>query len=136
MNIGSNTSSPEKMEEFWRSILTGEKPAVPMSQIRTFFAKFPSRERCECCNIPFTEHNVFNFSLWSKRSNVSPHFCKKCKDFAKSHIGGAEVCMTMLFADIRGSTQKVLHQLEIEESALELKGKSNAHKVYIGSMSR
>ena len=33
------------------------------------------------------------------------YFCKKCEDFAKGHVGGAEVCMTMLFADIRGSTQ-------------------------------
>ena len=103
--MGSNTNSNETMEEFWRSILTGEKPAVPMSQMRSFFAKFSSKERCKCCNIPFTEHNEFNFTLWSKRSNVSPHFCKKCEDFAKGHIGGAEVCMTMLFADIRGSTK-------------------------------
>ena len=45
------------------------------------------------------------FNLWSQRSNLSPHFCKKCEDFSKEHIGGADVCMTMLFADIRGSTK-------------------------------
>ena len=101
----ANTNNQKEIEQLWRSILTGEKPPVPMGEIRSFFSKFSSGERCKCCNIPFTEKNVFNFDLWSKRSNVSPHFCKKCEDFAKGHIGGAEVCMTMLFADIRGSTQ-------------------------------
>ena len=105
MGTSTNSNSNETMEEFWRSILSGEKPAVPMGEIRSFFSKFSSGERCKCCNIPFTEKNVFNFDLWSKRSNVSLHFCKKCEDFAKGHIGEAEVCMTMLFADIRGSTQ-------------------------------
>ena len=55
--MGSNTNSYETMEEFWRSILTGEKPAVPMGEIRSFFAKFSSGERCKCCNIPFAEEN-------------------------------------------------------------------------------
>ena len=100
-----NKNNQKEIEQLWRSILTGEKPPVPMGEIRSFFSKFASGERCKCCNIPFTEKNIFNFDLWSKRSNVSPHFCKKCEDFAKGNIGGAEVCMTMLFADIRGSTQ-------------------------------
>ena len=29
----ANTNNHEEMEQFWRSILTGEKPDVPMSEI-------------------------------------------------------------------------------------------------------
>ena len=99
------TNKNQTAEEIWQGILTGDKPAIPMGKVRSFFARFSSAERCKCCNIPFTEKNIHGFDLWSKRSNVSPHFCKNCEDFAKSNLGGAEVCMTMLFADIRGSTE-------------------------------
>jgi adenylate cyclase len=36
------------------------------------------------------------------QSRYNPRFCEKCKVFA--HPGGAEVPLTMLFADVRGST--------------------------------
>ena len=97
--------SYETEEEFWRSVLTGEKPALPMGQVRKFFSLFSSNDRCKACNVPFTGKSSWFFNLWSQRSSLSPHFCKKCEDFSKEHIGGADVCITMLFADIRGSTK-------------------------------
>jgi adenylate cyclase len=36
------------------------------------------------------------------QSRYNPRFCEKCKVF--EHPGGAEVVLTMLFADVRGST--------------------------------
>ena len=39
-----------------------------------------------------------------KQSNLNPHFCNMCEDFAKKFPGGAEVEMSMLFVDVRGST--------------------------------
>lgn len=36
------------------------------------------------------------------QSRYNPRFCEKCKVF--EHPGGAEVTLTMLFADVRGST--------------------------------
>jgi len=53
--LEANTNNHEEMEQFWRSIFTGEKPDVPMSEIWSFFSKFSSGERCKYCNIPFTE---------------------------------------------------------------------------------
>lgn len=37
-------------------------------------------------------------------SRLTPHLCTKCHNIASQHLGGAEVELTMLFADIRGST--------------------------------
>ncbi len=73
--------------------------------MRTVFGLVRSPERCKVCNIPFSGTGSLLFqALWSGQSNLSPHFCKKCEDFARRHHGGAEVEMTMLFVDIPGST--------------------------------
>ena len=37
-------------------------------------------------------------------SRLTPHLCSQCHAHASRHLGGAEVELTMLFADIRGST--------------------------------
>ena len=39
-----------------------------------------------------------------RRSQYSSRLCTVCEHFAREHIGGAEVNMAMLFADVRGST--------------------------------
>jgi adenylate cyclase len=38
------------------------------------------------------------------RSKLNPNMCNMCERYAEQHPGGAEVPLTMLFADIRGST--------------------------------
>ena len=42
--------------------------------------------------------------LGTRPSNINPRMCGECEVFIKSHPGGAEIRMSMLFADIRGST--------------------------------
>lgn len=37
-------------------------------------------------------------------SKMNPHLCNICERFADAHPGGAELEMSLLFADIRGST--------------------------------
>jgi adenylate cyclase len=39
-----------------------------------------------------------------QRSDLNPHFCNLCEIASREFPGGAEVEMSMLFADIRGST--------------------------------
>ena len=41
-----NKNNQKEIEQLWRSILTGENPPVPMGEIRSFFSKFASGERC------------------------------------------------------------------------------------------
>jgi len=37
-------------------------------------------------------------------SRLSPQLCMRCHSYASRYLGGAEVELTMLFADVRGST--------------------------------
>ncbi len=99
------TNRHQTEEAFWSSLLTGERPGVPMYWMRCFFAFLQAEKRCKVCSVPFDGVGALPFGLlWSGQSNLTPHFCKKCEDFARRHVGGAEVCMTMLFVDVRGST--------------------------------
>jgi adenylate cyclase len=43
--------------------------------------------------------------IWHKGpSKMNPHYCNDCEVFAQEHLGGAEVELALLFADVRGST--------------------------------
>lgn len=42
--------------------------------------------------------------LGRKQSTLNPHFCNICEESTKKMLGGAEVEMSMLFVDVRGST--------------------------------
>jgi adenylate cyclase len=62
--------------------------------------------RCKFCNAPFHGvGSVFVRAAYRKRpSMMNPQFCNVCEEFAAKHQGGAEVELSMLFADARGST--------------------------------
>jgi adenylate cyclase len=63
----------------------------------------PSDPRCKMCGSPFKGWGGFIMHLLGRdQSRYNPRFCEKCKVF--EHPGGAEVVLTMLFADVRGST--------------------------------
>jgi len=72
----------------------------------TTFRLLPHDPRCKICNSPFqgmgglVMRTVFNRG----RSNLNPQFCNICEEYVKKHQGGAEVEMSMLFVDVRGST--------------------------------
>jgi adenylate cyclase len=38
-------------------------------------------------------------------SRLTPHLCQQCQSYASRYLGGAEVELSMLFADVRGSTR-------------------------------
>lgn len=93
------------VEDFWRNWFT-EGP--PKSKIRRqrFYKFLPAEARCKFCLAPFDGYAapfVKNF-LHVYPSRFNPHYCNTCDDFSKKYQGGAEVPLTMLFADIRGST--------------------------------
>jgi adenylate cyclase len=73
---------------------------------RRFFGMLPTDPRCASCLSPFEglggafARNVMN----RKRSDSNPLFCTLCENSAKRTRAGVEVEMSMLFADIRGST--------------------------------
>jgi adenylate cyclase len=75
-------------------------------QLRRIFRRLPRDPRCKFCNAPFQGiGGIIVRALFGKqRSVLNPRFCNLCEQASREFPGGAEVEMSMLFADIRGST--------------------------------
>jgi adenylate cyclase len=91
-------------EERWRAALMG-MPPVNLAT-RRMFAHLPGSPRCKNCTAPFAGPGsvvarAMGFHRWAR----NPTFCNRCiGNVSDRGIGGAEVEISMLFADIRGST--------------------------------
>lgn len=89
------------VDEQWYKMLTEGEP-VPR-HIYHLHGMLPSNPRCKLCGSPFKSWGGFIMHLLGRdQSRYNPRFCQKCEVF--DHPGGAEVPLTMLFADVRGST--------------------------------
>lgn len=66
----------------------------------------PSDPRCKFCNAPFEGIGavVMRVLFGKERSALNPRYCNMCDRASREFPGGAEVPMSMLFADVRGST--------------------------------
>lgn len=110
-----DTESHEQwVQSIWHSFLTGEpydksKFPLPVQIIgsleRGLFSVLPASPRCRDCNVPFrgiggTILRQFGYS----QSDLTPRLCNSCLTVIKQFQGGAEVELSMLFADVRGST--------------------------------
>src|SRR5512147_488211 len=95
---------PEELtvEEEWYKMLTEGEP-VPR-RLYHLHGLLPSDPRCKICGSPFKGWGGFLMHLMGRdQSRYNPRFCVKCEVW--EHPGGAEVTLTMLFADVRGSTR-------------------------------
>jgi adenylate cyclase len=108
-------STEKSLEEKWyRTLMQGED--IPHN-IRHFFGLLPSSPRCKMCNAPFKGWGGFIMRMMGRdQSRYNPRYCEPCEVF--DHPGGAEVILTMLFADIRGSTTLAEQMSAIEFSHL------------------
>lgn len=92
-------------QEWWNGVLTGKDPALPLRQLRNFFRLIPNGPRCKFCNAPYHGVGGRIFGLIGKGpSKLTPQLCQQCYGFTNKYIGGTEIELTMLFADVRGST--------------------------------
>jgi len=84
--------------------LTGHDPDARRN--RHIFGLFPAEPRCVLCNAPFKGlGSVFMRAFFNKRpSKLNPKYCSTCDDFVSNTLGGTELEISMLFADVRGST--------------------------------
>lgn len=91
-------------DELWRQVLTGEYKGV--GKARRLLKRIPSEPRCKICNAPFNGvgGQVIRLILGRKPSKINPDFCSGCYDLLVANPGSTELEMTLLFADIRGST--------------------------------
>jgi len=96
--------------------------------ITSTFRLLPHDPRCVICNSPFEGvggilmHAVFKRA----RSQLNPRFCNICEHYTQTHQGGAEVDMSMLFVDVRGSTA-------LSESMSAMEFQKLINRFYVGT---
>ena len=90
-----------QLEEVFR---TGNQDMF--SHYRRLFGLLPSDPRCVTCMAPFegVGGTLVRNILHIKRSTFNPLMCDQCEQELRELEYGTETEMTMLFADIRGST--------------------------------
>lgn len=88
-------------DEMWRlSLGVVDRNA---EHFRRMFALLPANQRCQMCNAPFTGPMVpILRAMHFAQSTTNPRFCRQCLE--ANPPGGAEIELTILFADVRGST--------------------------------
>ncbi len=96
----------EAAETRWRSVLLGDDASIPLRRIRRFMRHLPSDPRCKLCYAPYAPPfgpivRRLGFGRWDK----NPSLCGSCLGIMERNLGGAEVELSMLFADLRGSTE-------------------------------
>ena len=90
-------------EERWRNYLTGSDPAARAG--RALWVRLPSPPRCELCAAPFRGPFAPLLRMIGKRPFAkNPRYCDFCVGRLIRAQGGAEIEMSALFADVRGST--------------------------------
>lgn len=90
-------------QAFWAEFLTHGD--TKERRLRNVFKRIPSSPRCKLCAAPFTGLGAPVMRMIGKRPAIqNPHVCSACFTFLSARHGGAEVDITLLFADIRGST--------------------------------
>lgn len=105
-------TTPE-VQALWRAMLLGQY--TPLRWGRALFRRLPSDPRCILCLSPFGGVGGVLMRFMRRRpSPMNPRFCDLCDRKAVQHGGGAEVPVTLLFADVRGSTA-IAEQLSLTE---------------------
>lgn len=109
-------------QEEWHDLLSGTHPLLLRGTPMRFL---PSRPRCRLCRAPFGAPSSlilrrYGYTPWAK----NPKMCARCFESLGGHaalcppaiegggVRGAEVQVTMLFADVRGSS-KLARQMPV-----------------------
>ncbi len=99
------SAKDQKIREMMEKSL-GSPDVTWMARSRRLFGMLPSDPRCTACGAPFegTGAVLVKALLNKQRSKYNPLFCNHCEEMARRTHAGAETAMSMLFADVRGST--------------------------------
>jgi adenylate cyclase len=93
-----------RAEEIWRAILNGRVPGLKQS--RRLYRLLPGDKRCKNCHVPLSGLSAPIMRLFGRRAyEKNPHFCNWCMWLGQLYPGGTEIELSLLFADVRGSTQ-------------------------------
>jgi adenylate cyclase len=114
------------VEQLWHDWFMTDAYKVEKRWFRAF-RFLPHDPRCKICYSPFDGMGGFVMrSMGRKQSHLNPNFCNICEEFAQKHPGGAEVEMSMLFADVRGSTS-------LSEQMTPLEFQKLINRFYVGA---
>jgi adenylate cyclase len=104
--MGQHSAQDHMVEDLWRRYLTTGEFEQQRRQ-RRFFRVLPGTPRCKNCYAPFQGAGSLVVKLFygKEPSSLNPRLCNMCDVFAKEYQGGAEIELSLLFADVRGSTQ-------------------------------
>lgn len=90
-------------QEQWHALLTGIDPRL--RRLNGIFRHIPSDPRCKFCSAPFAGIGApFMRALRRGRWTKSPRFCSFCFQVLQNMPGGTELDISLVFADVRGST--------------------------------
>ncbi|MCB1513874.1 MAG: adenylate/guanylate cyclase domain-containing protein [Hyphomicrobiaceae bacterium] len=99
---GAQQSAQSNNEELWQTIFAVGHPQLRAFQ--NFHLKLPSPPRCRMCYAPFKGVGGLYMKFRGKGpANRNPRYCSACDKFLRAFPGGAEVEMSIIFVDIRGS---------------------------------
>jgi len=111
--MNKDVNRDPRVEEVWRSYLTTGKlpPGVQLPwyeapAMRSLARRLPADPRCQVCYYPFAGlgGKLVRSFIRLQPSKMNPHLCNVCERFAEENPGGVELEVSLLFADIRGST--------------------------------
>jgi adenylate cyclase len=101
----------------WRRVLNGELGAL--KYLRAVLGKIPAGPRCKLCSAPLrAPGSVVLRPLGFGPSKLNRRLCRMCFRSVDRKPGGAEVELSLLFADVRGSTALAEHTAPQEFSQL------------------
>jgi len=99
----------EMADEIWYWYLNGKNRAgFPESylrgiqMIRAIHGILPGTPRCRQCDAPIA--GWAGKALGYRPSTLTPRLCNRCEEMILKNEGSAEVELSLLFADVRGST--------------------------------
>ena len=94
--------APES-DAYWRGILDGSD--VRFRRYRGFLRRIPHAPRCKMCLAPFEGPGApLMRATGRRRWQKNPNYCSICVAWLSERPGGAEIELSFLFADVRGST--------------------------------
>ncbi len=105
------------IEETWKGFLNGSNPGPGLE--RALLKRLPRSPRCKVCFAPFAGAGGALMRATGRRPfSKNPTYCNVCERWMQKHRGGAEVELSLMFADVRGSTAVAESMSPLEFSRL------------------
>lgn len=97
-------SAGAEHSEHWARLLGGDDSNLGM--VQRVMGRLPSPPRCKLCMAPFTGPyapilRLVGFKRWA----LNQQMCRFCVRDLEKHSGGAEVSVSLVYVDVRGSTE-------------------------------